>query len=48
VCDSPDSFADAVIERLKHGVPATQAGARGRLESESWAAKARQFEEWLN
>jgi glycosyltransferase involved in cell wall biosynthesis len=47
VCDSPDSFADAVIERMTTGVPADQIAARSRLAAESWDAKARQFEEWL-
>jgi hypothetical protein len=36
------------MERLKHGVPATQTASRARLDSESWSAKARQFEDWLN
>jgi glycosyltransferase involved in cell wall biosynthesis len=46
VCDSPESFAAAVSERLAHGVPHVQSTARGRLQDESWAAKAAQFERW--
>lgn len=48
VCDSPESFADAVLRRLKEGVPAGQIAARERLNAESWTAKAKQFEEWLD
>jgi glycosyltransferase involved in cell wall biosynthesis len=47
VCDSPDQFSSAVLERLKTGVPPSQIAARTRLEHESWAAKAEQFEEWI-
>jgi glycosyltransferase involved in cell wall biosynthesis len=48
VCDSPESFADAVLMGLKEGVPAEQIRARDRLKDESWSAKAKQFEEWLD
>jgi glycosyltransferase involved in cell wall biosynthesis len=48
VCDSPEQFADAVLNRLKNGVPNSQAAARERLTQESWAAKAAQFEQWIS
>ena len=47
VCDTLESFADAVLERLKSGEPECQRAARGRLASEGWAAKAAQFEAWI-
>lgn len=40
-----EEFSRAVRRRLAEGLPAPQAAARKRLEQESWAAKARVFEE---
>jgi glycosyltransferase involved in cell wall biosynthesis len=45
LADSPESFSRAVRLRLETGMPADQRIARERLADESWAAKARQFEE---
>ena len=45
---TPGAFAAAVVERLRTGVPDGQRAARGRLEAESWAAKAGQFETWID
>ena len=47
VCDSPEQFAAAVIERLRTGLPDSQRIARLRLRSETWAAKAEQFERMI-
>jgi glycosyltransferase involved in cell wall biosynthesis len=47
VVESPEAFANAVLARLREGVPAEQRQARARLESESWSAKAEQFERWV-
>jgi hypothetical protein len=38
----------AVLERLRTGLPEAQRHARQRLEAESWAAKAAQFERWVD
>jgi glycosyltransferase involved in cell wall biosynthesis len=46
VADSPQAFSQAVRLRLAEGLPAAQRQARQRLNLESWAAKARDFEEW--
>jgi hypothetical protein len=48
VVDSPEEFARVVLERLRDGVPPAQMQARKRLESESWSAKAEQFEKWVD
>jgi glycosyltransferase involved in cell wall biosynthesis len=48
VADTPHRFAAFVKARLQTGLPTDQAIARGRLADESWAAKAMQFEEWVN
>jgi len=48
VVDSPESFASTALERVRTGLPETQRQARQRLEAESWAAKAAQFEGWLD
>ena len=48
VVETPEEFATVVMERLQLGLPDTQRRARQRLESESWAAKAEQFERWLD
>ena len=37
-----------MMERLRTGLPETQRHARGRLEVESWAVKAAQFEHWAD
>lgn len=43
---SAEEFVAAVQMRIKSGVDPAQQAARVRLESESWAAKASQFEHW--
>jgi hypothetical protein len=48
VVDTPEAFAAAVLTRLRDGVPDEQLRARTRLESEGWAAKAQQFERWVD
>lgn len=48
VVDTPGAFAAAVLERLRTGLPDVQRAARTRLEAEGWAAKAEQFERWLD
>jgi glycosyltransferase involved in cell wall biosynthesis len=48
VVETPGAFATAVLERLRTGLPETQRKARQRLEAESWAAKAAQFERWVD
>jgi glycosyltransferase involved in cell wall biosynthesis len=48
VVETPGAFAAAVLERLRTGLPEGQRRARQRLEGESWAAKAKQFERWLD
>lgn len=39
-----EEFSRAVVRRLATGLPESQATARGRLQYESWAEKARQFQ----
>ena len=48
VAETPQEFAAAVRERLRAGVPDAQRAARGRLDAEGWAAKAAQFENWID
>lgn len=48
VVETPEAFARAVLERLRSGAPEEQRAARSRLEAESWAAKAAQFESWID
>jgi glycosyltransferase involved in cell wall biosynthesis len=48
VVDTPEAFAAAVRTRLRDGVPDAQRQARSRLEDEGWAAKADQFERWVD
>ena len=48
VVETPEAFAAAVVERLRTGLPEDQRRARQRLEAESWAAKAAQFERWVD
>lgn len=48
VRDTPEAFAEAVLERVEKGVPDEQLRNRARLSLESWAGKARQFESWLD
>lgn len=43
---SAEEFVAAVNLRIKSGLDPAQYTARARLESEGWAAKARQFEHW--
>ena len=44
VASTPEEFAEAVLCRLRTGLPPEQAAARARLAAESWAEKARLFE----
>jgi glycosyltransferase involved in cell wall biosynthesis len=48
VVETPEAFADAVLERLRTGLPDGQRQARQRLGDESWASKAVIFERWLD
>jgi glycosyltransferase involved in cell wall biosynthesis len=48
IVDTAAAFAEAVRQRLASGVPEPQLHARGRLAAESWAAKAQQFERWID
>jgi glycosyltransferase involved in cell wall biosynthesis len=43
---TPTEFARLVRVRLGHGLPPTQNAARCRLAAETWAEKARCFENW--
>ncbi len=50
-CDlaaTPEAFARAVELRFERALPDGQTASRGRLSEESWVAKARQFEGWVN
>ena len=48
VVKSPEAFAGAVLTRLRDGLPEEQRRARSRLDAEGWAAKAAQFERWVD
>jgi glycosyltransferase involved in cell wall biosynthesis len=48
VVETPEAFADAVLERLRTGMPEEQRQARQRLNAESWVSKAEQFERWID
>jgi glycosyltransferase involved in cell wall biosynthesis len=48
VCDSPEQFSMAVLNRLRSGVSESQRLARARLVRETWSAKAERFEKWLS
>ena len=48
LADTPERFAAAVLERLRTGVTESQRAARLRLDAEEWAAKAEQFERWID
>lgn len=48
VCDSADAFTGAVKRAIESGLPDSQNVARQRLTAESWAAKAKQFEGWID
>lgn len=45
--DSPETFSRLARFRTLSGLPETQANARRRLENETWAEKARQFEAYI-
>lgn len=45
---TPEEFAQMVQIRISEGILPAQTDARRRLEAESWASKARQFEDWVN
>jgi glycosyltransferase involved in cell wall biosynthesis len=44
LAEDAESFARLVLRRLEEGTSPEQISARGRLEDESWQAKAEQFE----
>jgi hypothetical protein len=46
LADSPGTFSETVVRRIRTGLPASQRLARARLVNESWADKARAFERW--
>jgi glycosyltransferase involved in cell wall biosynthesis len=48
VCESPPAFTAAVRQRCVSGLPAEQGQARERLTAEGWAAKAAEFEKWVD
>jgi len=48
IVETPEEFASVVLKRLQSGLPPEQDRARQRLEAESWAAKAAQFERWVD
>ncbi len=48
VVETPEAFAQAVLGRLREGIPEAQRQARVRLESEGWSAKAEQFAKWVD
>src|SRR5207244_1589608 len=48
VVETPEAFAQAVLLRLREGTSEAQRQARARLEGEGWAAKAMQFEKWMD
>lgn len=48
VVEAPEEFAAMVLKRLQSALPPDQDRARQRLEAESWAAKAAQFECWVD
>jgi len=45
-CSQPMAFADAVLKRVRTGLPPEQQQARERLTQESWSAKAEQLFRW--
>jgi glycosyltransferase involved in cell wall biosynthesis len=47
LASTPETFSAAVRRRIDTDLPAGQRAARARLTSESWAAKARAFEQWI-
>lgn len=47
VAESPEQFSRLVRERIKRGIPASQAAARTRLQYESWKSKAEQLDQIL-
>jgi glycosyltransferase involved in cell wall biosynthesis len=46
LAEDPETFARAVRQRIREGLPEPQKSARTRLAGESWAEKARAFEGW--
>ncbi len=48
VCDTPEQFSRAVVERIESGLPDFQRAAREHLISESWQQKAIQFQKWID
>lgn len=48
LCRTPREFAHRVRQRVEGAVPDSQRIARTRLAAESWTAKAKQFEAWID
>jgi glycosyltransferase involved in cell wall biosynthesis len=48
VCETPQSFAEKMRQRIAEGVPVNQQIARERLDEEGWTEKAKQFEQWVD
>jgi hypothetical protein len=44
--ETPEDFSIAVRKRLAEGISPDQSHARERLQRETWAEKARHFEQW--
>jgi len=47
VTADPRAYAALCLKRAGSALPRDQAEARRRLAAESWAGKARQFEQWI-
>lgn len=48
VADCPAAFCQAICERIRTGLPESQRIARRRLQQESWEAKAKELQHYLN
>jgi hypothetical protein len=46
IASTPEEFVARVRTRIAEGLPAQHRAARRRLEGETWAEKARNFEQW--
>jgi hypothetical protein len=47
LASTAEEFVTLVQRRAREGLLASQRQARERLQSESWAAKARQLQDWM-
>ncbi|MFO0936657.1 MAG: hypothetical protein U0798_09115 [Gemmataceae bacterium] len=48
VCETKETFTQAVNDRLRKGILVSQRTEREQLDAESWAGKARLFEGWID